>query len=166
MESFGEHLTVILALGIGATAVMDVWGLARKPLLGISPPNYCLVGRWFGHMTMGRFQHQSIRESQPVRGECIVGWAAHYFIGVGFAAILIVVWGLSWIDRPTLAPAIVLGMVTLAGPFLIMQPGMGAGIASAKAPKPSSARVQSALTHLTFGIGLYLTGLIIHSLNG
>jgi hypothetical protein len=38
-----NSLAFILFIGIGATAVMDLWALARKPLLGITPPDYGLV---------------------------------------------------------------------------------------------------------------------------
>ena len=70
-------LLFTLYIGIGATAVMDLWGLARKPLLGIAPPNYALVGRWIAYMTHGRFRHDSIAASAPVRGEHIIGWTVH-----------------------------------------------------------------------------------------
>lgn len=63
------YLSVILLTGIGATAVMDLWGLARKALLGLAPPNYALVGRWFGHMAHGRFRHDSIAAAASVPGE-------------------------------------------------------------------------------------------------
>lgn len=162
MGNFSSYLTAILSIGIGATAIVDIWGLARKPLLGISPPNYCLVGRWLGHMPKGTFQHQSISASHPVRGECLIGWVAHYLTGIGFASILIVAWGLSWIHDPMLAPALAVGLGTLIAPFLLMQPGMGAGIASARTPKPRAARIQSLITHLVFGFGLYMNGLILN----
>jgi nitrous oxidase accessory protein NosD len=40
-----------------------------------------------------------------------------------------------------------------------MQPGMGAGIAASRTPKPAVARINSLLTHATFGLGLYLAAL-------
>lgn len=84
-----NSLLFTLYLGVGATAVMDAWGLARKPLLGVAPPDYAPVGRWIAHMPRGRFRHESIAASAPVRGERIIGWTAHYLIGIAFAAVLI-----------------------------------------------------------------------------
>ncbi len=165
MENFTSYLTAILSVGIGATAIMDIWGFARKPLLGIAPPNYCMVGRWFGHMPKGTFHHKSISAAQPVRGECAIGWISHYLTGIGFAGILIVFCGLGWIHDPKLAPALAVGLGTLTAPFLLMQPGMGAGIASARTPSPKTARIQSLITHLVFGFGLYVTGLILNVMN-
>ncbi|MNT97543.1 hypothetical protein D3C72_2398910 [compost metagenome] len=63
--------------------------------------------------------------------------------------------------RPTLAPALIVGLATVAAPFFLMQPGMGAGIAASKTPNPHIARLRSLLTHAVFGIGLYLSGLLL-----
>ena len=83
-----------LIVGVGATAVMDVWGIVRKRLLGIPGANYALVGRWLGGMPRGRFRHESIAAASPVRHERLIGWAAHYLIA-GIAA--------SRTSRPTAA---------------------------------------------------------------
>jgi hypothetical protein len=40
-------------------------------------------------------------------------------------------------------------------PFFVMQPAMGLGFAASRARRPGAARVQSLLTHLVFGGGLY-----------
>ena len=114
-----------LIIGVGATAVMDWWAIVRKPLLGIAPPNYALVGRWLAHMTRGRFRHDAIAVSSPMRGERLIGWTAHYLIGIAFAAVLMGIWGPTWARRPTIGPALVVGIGTVAAPFLLMQPGMG-----------------------------------------
>jgi hypothetical protein len=157
-----NYLLITLIMGIGATAVMDLWGLARKALLGIPPPNYALVGRWIGHMTHGRFRHESIAASAPVPGEHILGWTAHYLIGIAFAASLIGICGLAWVRHPTIGPALAVGIGTVVAPFLLMQPGMGAGIASSRTQRPTFARLQSLITHTVFGLGLYATGQAVH----
>lgn len=155
-------LLFTLIIGVSATALMDLWGVVRKPLLGIAPPNYALVGRWLAHMTRGRFRHDAIAASSPIRGERVIGWAAHYLIGIAFAAVLMGIWGPAWAQHPTLGPALVVGIGTLAAPFLLMQPGMGAGIAASRTPHPGAARLQSLITHAVFGIGLYATGWATH----
>ena len=150
-----HYLIAILFVGIGATAVMDLWGIVRKPLLGVAPPDYTLVGRWVGHMRHGRFRHDSIAASAPVRGERMLGWTVHYLTGIAFAAVLIGFWGLEWVRQPTPGPALVVGIGTVVAPFLLMQPGMGAGIAASRTPRLGSARLQSVITHAVFGLGLY-----------
>ena len=47
-------------IGVGATAIMDLWGLLRKFIFGAKAPDYRLVGRWIGHMPQGRFRHDAI----------------------------------------------------------------------------------------------------------
>lgn len=159
-----NNLLTIILIGIGATAVMDLWGFVRVPLFGTPPPNYGLVGRWIAHMTHGQFRHDSIAASAPMRAEQVIGWATHYLTGILFAAILIGVWGTSWIQNPTIGPAFVVGLGTIVMPFLIMQPGMGAGIAASRTKNPASARLQSLLTHTAFSIGLYVSGYAAHFL--
>ena len=156
-----QGLTTIIITGTGATLVTDAWGLARRPLLGVPAPDYGLVGRWFGHMRHGRFHHAAIARAEPVTGERLIGWSAHYLIGIAFAALLVLLTGPGWLQAPTLAPALLFGLATVAAPFLLMQPGMGAGIAAARTPAPGKARLHSLITHAVFGLGLYLTATLI-----
>lgn len=46
-------------------------------------------------------------------------------------------------------------------PFLIMQPGMGAGLAGSRTAKPAATRLQSLLTHTVFGLGLYAAACVV-----
>ncbi|OAE46549.1 DUF2938 domain-containing protein [Ochrobactrum sp. 30A/1000/2015] len=149
----------IVFIGVGATLITDIWTMARARLFGVASLDYGLVGRWFGHMLEGRFVHERITASPPVRGEKLLGWGVHYAIGVLFAAGLVAAGGLEWMASPKLLPALAYGLLTVAAPFLVMQPGMGAGIAARKTPKPWSARGWSIVTHLWFGAGLYLAAL-------
>jgi hypothetical protein len=153
-----DALVMAVPLGLGATALIDLWAIARRRLFGIALPNYGLVGRWIAHMPRGRFVHDSIAAAPSVRSERIVGWIAHYLIGIAFAALLVGFAGASWLAQPTPAPALLVGVGTVAAPFLLMQPGMGAGIAASRTPRPASARLQSVVTHALFGLGLYLAG--------
>ena len=148
----------IFATGIGATALLDLWAVARKRILGTPVPNYALVGRWLAWMPRGRFRHEAIAATSPMRGERAIGWIAHYLIGVAFAAVLVGVWGREWLERPALLPALAVGIGTVAAPFLLMQPGMGAGIAARRTPRPGAARRQTLLNHTVFGFGLYAAG--------
>lgn len=150
-----EFALYALLIGIGATLLMDLWSVLAARFLAFQPPNYALVGRWLGHMPQGRFVHAAIAKSAPIPGERIIGWIAHYVIGIAFAGLLLAVYGTAWTESPTLLPALTVGLLTLAAPFLLMQPGMGAGVAASRTPKPYQARLRSILTHIVFGFGLY-----------
>jgi hypothetical protein len=145
----------IIAIGIGATAVMDVWLMLLKRL-GVPPQSFAMLGRWIGHWRHGQWRHERIAAAAPVRGELAVGWGAHYAIGIAFAALAALVWGHAWLAHPALAPALLTGLATTAAPLLVMQPALGAGIASSRTPTPLRNILKSVATHAVFGLGLYL----------
>ena len=151
-----DNLGAALLIGSGATALVDLWAIVRRRLFGTAPPNYAYVGRWFAHMLRGRFRHDSIAASGSVRGELAIGWVAHYVIGILFATLLLAIVGPQWQREPTFFPALVVGVATVVAPFLILQPGMGAGVASSRSARPIVARAQSIITHAIFGVGLYV----------
>ena len=166
METHLDYAGSALFIGAGATLATDLWAIARRRLLGVPAPDWGLIGRWFGHMARGRFRHERIATAEPVRGERVIGWTAHYLIGIAYAGALLAICGLAWARQPTLAPALALGIAAVAAPFLLMQPGMGAGIAASRTPRPNSARLQSLVTHAVFGLGLYAAGLVLKLLSG
>lgn len=156
----------IILIGTVATALLDLWSLLRRKLTGAALPDYGLVGRWIGHIGRGQFRHSSIKSASPVPGERAIGWISHYAIGIGFSFLLPIVGGESWLEYPTLPAALLVGVSTVLAPFLIMQPGMGAGIAARHTPNPDAARRQSVITHSIFGIGLYAAAVVINMLKG
>ena len=158
MDTIRDYAIYAAIIGAGATALMDLWAIARNRLLGAPLPNFALVGRWIAYFPRGRFRHDPIAASPPLGGERIVGWTAHYAIGIAFAALLLGIFGIDWVQHPSLAPALAVGIATVAAPFLLMQPGMGAGIAASRTPRPTAARIQSLVTHTVFGLGLYAAG--------
>ena len=152
-----------LAIGIGATLAIDLWVTLLK-LFKIKSLDYRYVGRWIGNIPKGKFFHTKIQDSPPIPHELIIGWTVHYLIGITFAFILVAVYGISWLDKPSILPAIIIGLITAAGPFFIMQPAFGFGIASSKLPNPNLLRLKSLSTHLIYGIGLYLSAILLNKI--
>ena len=148
-----------IAVGIGATVLMDLWNLFLKRAFSIPSLNYCLLGRWVRHMPSGTLRHASIAAAPEKPYECAVGWVSHYSIGVAFALVFVVLASADWLARPALVPALLYGIATVVFPFFIMQPSLGLGVAASKTPKPTQARLKSLATHTVFGVGLYLSGL-------
>jgi hypothetical protein len=148
-----------VAMGIGATLVMDLWNLFLKRAFSIPSLNYCLLGRWLCHMPAGTFRHANITAAPPKPFECTVGWIAHYATGVVFALGFVVLASGDWLARPTLLPALLYGIGTVVFPFFLLQPSFGLGIAASRTPKPTQARLKSLVTHTVFGIGLYVCAL-------
>ncbi len=155
MNETAEFVGRAVAIGIGATGVMDVWSLLLRKL-GIPTLNLAMLGRWLGHLPEGKWMHASIAAASPVRRERMWGWLAHYAIGVTFAALLLATFGLRWAKAPSLAPALFVGVVTVIAPWFILQPAIGAGIASSRTAAPRMNALKSLLTHTVYGFGLYL----------
>ena len=148
-----------IVMGIGASLVMDLWNLFLKRTFSIPSLNYCLLGRWLRHMPGGTLRHASISAAPRMPFECAVGWIAHYTIGVVFALVCVALAAGDWLTRPTLLPALLYGIGTVAFPFFIMQPSFGLGIAASRTPNPTQARLKSLVTHAVFGVGLYVCAL-------
>jgi hypothetical protein len=156
---FEANILRAIAIGIGATLIMDLWNLFLLRTFSIPSLNYCLLGRWLRHMPAGTFRHTSITAAPQKRFECTVGWIAHYSIGVVFALVFVVLVSEDWLAGPTLLLPLVYGIGTVVFPFFILQPLLGFGIAASRTPKPAQARVKSLVTHTVFGVGLYLCAL-------
>jgi len=161
-----EVLIGAVAVGLGATFVMDLWAVFLKRAFKIPSPNYCLVGRWLRHMTNGSFKHPSIAAAAQKPAECATGWIAHYAIGVLFALALVALATPAWLQSPTLMPALVFGIVTVGFPFFVMHPSFGLGFAASKTPNPMQARLRSLMNHAAFGVGLYASALVMSSIAG
>lgn len=155
------HITGTVAIGIGASLLMDGWNLLLKRAFDMPSLNYCLLGRWLRHMPDGTFRHANIAKAEAKSLECPIGWLAHYSIGISLAAGFVVLMSAEWLRKPTLVPAIVYGLVTVVFPFFLMQPAFGLGVAAARTPNPAQARLKSLATHTVFGVGLYVSAIVV-----
>ena len=151
-----SRLLTAAAVGVAASLFMDLWNLFLKRAFGIPSLDYRLLGRWIGHLPRGTFRHARIADAAEVPCERALGWAAHCGIGIVFAVALVATLPGDWLARPTLLPALAYGVATVVFPYFLLQPALGFGVASSKAPKPAQARLKSLATHTVFGLGLYL----------
>jgi hypothetical protein len=163
MSETVEFARRAVLIGAGATMVMDLWAALLRQL-GVPSLNLDFLGRWIGHLARGQWMHVSIAAATPIRGERWIGWCAHYSIGVSFSALLLWTYGLEWAHSPSMLPALFIGIATVIAPLLILQPAMGAGIASWKTPRPLFNSMKSLATHTVFGLGMYLGALAAASL--
>lgn len=145
----------VLLVGVGATAVMDVW-LLLLSRLGVPTTSFAMVGRWVGHFARGQFAHAAISKAAPIPFELGLGWLTHYVIGLAYAVLLVVAQGTAWLEQPTVLPALVFGAFTVAAPWFVMQPAMGAGFLALKTQTPLKNCLRSLANHAVFGLGLYL----------
>jgi len=159
-----EMILEALLLGVGATLVLDLWGLVLRKGFNIPSLDMRMVGRWLGGFTRGQFYHVHIGKAAPFPFEGVIGWGAHFLIGCLFAATFLMVVGRDWLQGASFLPALLFGMGTVVFPFFLMQPAFGFGVAASKTPSPYTARLKSIISHCVFGVGLYLTGAVISTL--
>ncbi|MFN4361582.1 MAG: DUF2938 domain-containing protein [Hylemonella sp.] len=165
MTPFDADFPRAVAIGIVATAVMDLW-LTLLKALGLPTLNFALLGRWVGHMPRGRWAHPGIAKAVPVRGELALGWAVHYATGIAFALLLAALAGPQWLRAPSPGPALGFGITTVLLPLFVMQPAMGAGVASSRTATPLRNCLKSLANHTVFGLGLYAAARAIASFAG
>ena len=156
-----EFLLRAVAIGIGATALFDLWQLLLNRLFGLPLPNWAMPGRWFAYLPRGKVSHEDIAKTPPVANERAIGWVMHYLVGILFAGIVLAIWGLAWARNPTFLPALIVGLATVGCGWFILQPGMGAGIAASKKPNANQIRLLNIAGHTVFAIGLWGTALLI-----
>ncbi len=147
-------LLEIFLVGAIATAIADLWRQALKSVVGLPTTNWGLVGRWVAGFRSAEFHRPAIAGDPAVAGEAAIGWAFHYVVGVIYAAIFIAL--LDVLGRPLdVIGALVFGLATLAGPWLVLKPALGLGLFARRAAKPWRDFVVTVTTHLAFGLGLY-----------
>ncbi len=156
-----ELIARAAVIGAGGAALMDVWAFVARRVFSIQGLDYALLGRWIGHWPRGRFVHERIGASAPVRGERPLGWIAHYAIGIAFAFVLLAWVGLDWADAPTPAAPLLVGLGTIVAPWFVMQPAMGAGFAGSRTPSPRATRIRNLAGHAVYGCGLYVAAAAI-----
>jgi Protein of unknown function (DUF2938) len=159
-----DFLLRALFMGVCATALLDVWAFVLNRLFGFGLPNWGLIGRWLGHMPAGRFTHDSIADSPSIENEKLAGWIFHYAVGVLFAAVTLALVGPAWVKSPTLFMPMLVGLVTVGCGWFVLQPALGAGMASSRKPDASRIRLLNIVGHTVFGFGLWFAAMAIRGL--
>ena len=157
MESRVFFVGVIV--GILATLTMDVVAVIalRVGIAGRGPrrtgPD--LIGRWIGYVLRGKFRHTDILQTPPLRGELLLGFAAHYSIGI---VLTLIYFGLVALAhaRPTTLSAVFYGTATTIFPWFLMFPSQGMGWLGWDAPGDAHLARASLFNHFVFGLGMAL----------
>ena len=153
-------------VGILATITMDVvapialrFGIAGRGPRRTGPD---LIGRWIGYLLRGKFRHTDILQTPPLRGELVLGLAAHYLIGI---VLTLVYLGLLVMARitPTALSAILYGTATTVLPWFLMFPSQGMGWLGRDTPGDAHLARASLFNHIIFGLGIALWMTVMRS---
>ncbi len=150
----------IVIVGVVATTIMDLYQQLIRMVSGLARTNWALVGRWIALMPRGRFRHDTIADAPAVSGEDGIGWLFHYFIGIAFAGVYLLIVHGPMASQPNIANGMVFGLVTLVFPWLVLQPALGFGIGALKLPNGGTIRIQNLTSHLVFGAALYIGAMV------
>lgn len=148
-------------LGLGANLLFDLWQRGLAVATGQPPPDWAPIGRWFWHLREGRVFHDDIGRAEPYVHERALGWAGHYVVGISYGILFALIVGPGWLAAPRLLPALAFGLATVGFGWFLLQPGLGLGWAAAKTPNPGRVRRLNLAGHAVFGLGLWLTGLLL-----
>ena len=157
MES--RALMVGLIVGILATVTMDIVAVIalRLGITGRGPrrtgPD--LIGRWIGYLLRGKFRHTDILQTPPLRGELVLGLAAHYLIGMFLTLVYLGLFAAAH-ATPTALSAILYGTATTILPWFLMFPSQGMGWLGRDAPGDAHLARVSLFNHLIFGLAIAL----------
>jgi hypothetical protein len=146
-------------VGILATLTMDAmavialqFGIAGRGPRRSGPD---LIGRWIGYLLQGKFRHTDILQTRPLRGELLLGFAAHYSIGIVLVLVYLSLLALAH-ATPTALSAILYGTATTVLPWFLMFPSQGMGWLGWDAPGDAHLARASLFNHIVFGLGIAL----------
>jgi hypothetical protein len=151
----------MIASGVAATALLDIWQRVLHAATGIPPSNWALVGRWFTQAARGTFFHKAIADVAAAPNELAIGWIGHYAVGIlyGFIYVPLMRNGLGL--EPSLLNGLVFGAASVVVPWFFFMPAMGSGVLGANTPDPRRACLLAFIGHVVFGLGLALGAMAV-----
>ena len=143
-----------IVAGVLGTVVMDALNHLFARLGIILKIEVGIIGRMAAGWLRGRFRYSHPDEMKPVANELLLGYIAHYAIGVGLSVPFVIAWGL--LVGGSISPfwTFAYGVATTAASLFFVYPCMGLGIAGRIHPDGLKAPLSSLANHIFYGIGL------------
>ena len=144
----------IIAAGIGACIIFDLWQRVFAILTGIPPSNWAMVGRWLLGLLGGQGLIARDLAARPARtNEAAAGWALHYVVAVGYAVIYAALMKAGLLAAG-LGDGLIFGVISVVVPWFFFMPAMGNGMMARLTPNPPLACAVALMMHAVFGLAL------------
>lgn len=154
----------ILISGVFATLIMDVCAafLAKRKIIHpfITPKE---LGRWFLYMFKGKFIHENISKTHPLKNEILWSHISHYVIGIVLTGFYLYLVYRFPILSKHIWSAIVYGTLTVIFPWFWLLPSINLGFTASKSEKRLQIMKTNFLNHTNFGCGIFLWMKVFHS---
>ena len=150
-----------VAAGVLGTLMMDVLNhlVSRTGL--ILKIDVRMIGRMSAGWARGRFRYDSPSQIEPNAYELMLGYTAHYAIGLVLAAIFVIGWD-KVVGGP-LSPlwALAYGFATTVASEFLVYPSMGLGVCGRLSPEGIRAPLSPLANHLFFGAGMAVAVVLV-----
>lgn len=143
-----------LITGIAGTIAMDLSNYAFSRVGLILKIDVAMIGRMAAGWAKGRFSYGNPSELKSVTHETLLGYLAHYVIGISLAVVYLAAWELSVDGPPSPYWATLYGFVTTAVSEFYVYPSMGLGVCGRRSPERLKAGLSPVVNHLFFGLGM------------
>ncbi len=140
-------------IGIVATLVLDLVAGAGTALRLFRIPAF---GRWGLYALRGKFTHEDIDRSPPLRGENALTLPLHYVAGIVLAVPYLLLLDVLSLGAGSVLLATLYGLATSLIPFFVMLPSMGYGILGLRHRGDTFWLREILAMHLGYGVGIGL----------
>ncbi|KJF42175.1 DUF2938 family protein [Draconibacterium sediminis] len=155
----------IILSGTFATIIMDLCAsfLAKRKIIHPFITQNEL-GRWFLYLFKGKYFHQNITTTPPLKNEKLWCFISHYLIGIVLTGFY---FGMElkfpWMKNQFWLP-IFYGFVTVIFPWFWLLPSINMGFVAAKSEQRSKIIRTNITNHTVFGLGILLWMILIKPL--
>ena len=157
-ESLLKHCSIIIAkvliIGIGATIIMDLWGIALA-LISHSSYEWSTAGRMIGYLLRGEWLwHDGIMRA-ALPHENILGWITHYTIGILYALFYVIFCNDGFHQKADFLKSLSFAWFLMIFPLGMLAPITGNGFFNLETHTPLINLIHTFFSHSCFGIGLW-----------
>lgn len=147
-------ITKTLVIGIGATVATDIWSFVLK-LFNVHSHGLQMVGNWI-------FSRLGITLQNQLEGkELLIGYIAHYCLGISFAFLFLIIYGKKSFEKPNIKQALFFGLITFVISLCVIQPVLGFGFAFSKMPGQEIILLKVSIFHTIYSVGLYGSSIVL-----